>query len=59
MFYIAVQKYYNNGKVIAYVEEAKEAPDKLYEQTDQCDIYRDTFDTREQAEEFATEARKV
>jgi hypothetical protein len=56
--YEVVQKYFDNGQVIAnsYLLDLPELPENKSESTKKCDIYRDYFTDPVEAESFRQEA---
>lgn len=63
MVYIVAQKYYDNGKIVANIEEYETVPEGMI--IGECieyrdfDLWRDKFDNRQKAERFLKDCKKA
>ena len=57
MKYLCIQKYYDNGKVSAWVESCDTETESYFRENKKSDEYGDVFDTEKEAEEYARQSR--
>ena len=57
MKYLCIQKYYDNGKVSAWVESCTDSTEPYFIENKKSDEYGDIFDTKQEAEEYAEQSR--
>lgn len=57
-YYEVTTRFFDSGKVTAAVAEieSEDCPESTYAETSRCDIYRDYFVDKAEADEFAAEA---
>lgn len=56
MKYACIQRYYDNGRVTARVEEVADTAKKSHKEMKNCDVYVDIFNTKRTAERWKRDA---
>lgn len=59
MKYAVEARIFNNGKIIAKVRPAEDGEESHMTETKLCDIWVDVFDSREEAEDFCKQYRRM
>lgn len=61
-YYCVTTKFYDNGDVMAGMTDIREAevkPESEFKELPTCDVYKDWFRTRKEAEQFIKEAAEA